>query len=101
MTEITLHQPTPAQHADAEAFFAHELADARGAMRLLRNQLERVARQEQGQATWGGLEITCAESARVATAMARLQLANAASALALARLRDGGTTQRIIVERRG
>jgi len=88
-------EPIPAP----EAVIAFHVAEGKRAARMLRLQLERLHERQVKPENWSGADMVAGRSAHVGLAMARLQAVHVGAALALARLRDGGTVQRIIVQR--
>ena len=65
----------------------------------LQVMLDKVVGREILPGNWSGLQMMARESAHLGGAVAKLQLAQIAAALALARLRQRGPTQHILVER--
>lgn len=83
-----------------ERDIARQMSVSHRASQALHFQLDRLAemalRPDAGEHT----EMLSRNAARLGSALARLQEAQAAGALALARLRHGGVVQRILVEYR-
>jgi hypothetical protein len=83
-----------------EAAVAHALGRADGPIAAVQVLLERLAKRKVTSEYTHDIQLASVETARLAHAIAKLQMAQVATALALARLREGGMTLRIVVEHR-